>query len=77
MKTWVSSPTCGVLGSVNLVKLFFFVNPVMTIQVICYILLSGFSPFMGETDSDTFANITRCFSTNCITLALIVWFNHR
>lgn len=27
--------------------------------VICYVLLSGLSPFMGETDVDTFTNITR------------------
>ena len=26
--------------------------------VICYILLSGFSPFMGETDAETYTNIT-------------------
>ncbi|XP_062704117.1 myosin light chain kinase, smooth muscle, partial [Aedes albopictus] len=30
-----------------------------SIGVICYVLLSGLSPFMGETDVDTFNNITR------------------
>ncbi|XP_017783475.1 PREDICTED: myosin light chain kinase, smooth muscle-like [Nicrophorus vespilloides] len=27
--------------------------------VICYVLLSGLSPFMGDNDAETFANITR------------------
>ena len=26
--------------------------------VICYILLSGFSPFMGDNDAETYANIS-------------------
>ena len=26
--------------------------------VICYILLSGFSPFMGDTDAETYINIS-------------------
>lgn len=30
-----------------------------SIGVICYVLLSGLSPFMGESDVDTFNNITR------------------
>ncbi|XP_026683106.1 myosin light chain kinase, smooth muscle [Diaphorina citri] len=30
-----------------------------SIGVITYVLLSGLSPFMGENDSETFANITR------------------
>ncbi|XP_055613589.1 myosin light chain kinase, smooth muscle-like [Uranotaenia lowii] len=30
-----------------------------SVGVICYVLLSGLSPFMGETDVDTFTNITR------------------
>ena len=30
-----------------------------SVGVICYILLSGFSPFMGDTDSDTFSNIVK------------------
>ncbi|XP_035221877.1 myosin light chain kinase, smooth muscle-like [Stegodyphus dumicola] len=30
-----------------------------SVGVICYVLLSGLSPFMGDTDTETFANITR------------------
>ncbi|KAL3284834.1 hypothetical protein HHI36_018973 [Cryptolaemus montrouzieri] len=30
-----------------------------SIGVICYVLLSGLSPFMGDNDAETFANITR------------------
>ena len=30
-----------------------------SVGVICYVLLSGLSPFVGENDVDTFANITR------------------
>ncbi|KAK9499590.1 hypothetical protein O3M35_002607 [Rhynocoris fuscipes] len=30
-----------------------------SVGVICYVLLSGLSPFMGDTDAETFANITR------------------
>ncbi|XP_060535558.1 myosin light chain kinase, smooth muscle [Cylas formicarius] len=30
-----------------------------SLGVICYVLLSGLSPFMGDSDSETFANITR------------------
>ena len=30
-----------------------------SVGVICYVLLSGLSPFMGENDVDTFSNITR------------------
>ena len=29
------------------------------IGVITYILLSGFSPFMGDTDAETFSNIVK------------------
>ena len=34
-----------------------------SLGVICYILLSGFSPFMGDSDTDTFSNISRCVDT--------------
>ncbi|KAG8252166.1 myosin light chain kinase, smooth muscle-like [Homalodisca vitripennis] len=30
-----------------------------SVGVICYVLLSGLSPFMGDTDAETFVNITR------------------
>ena len=30
-----------------------------SVGVICYILLSGYSPFLGDSDADTFNNITR------------------
>ncbi|BET02336.1 IG_like [Nesidiocoris tenuis] len=30
-----------------------------SVGVICYVLLSGLSPFMGDNDAETFANITR------------------
>lgn len=36
-----------------------FQSDMWSIGVICYVLLSGLSPFMGETDVDTFNNITR------------------
>ena len=29
-----------------------------SLGVICYILLSGFSPFMGDTDAETYTNIS-------------------
>lgn len=29
-----------------------------SVGVICYVLLSGLSPFMGETDIETMANVT-------------------
>lgn len=32
------------------------------VGVITYILLSGFSPFLGDTDADTFSNISRSLS---------------
>uniref|UniRef100_A0A7G3ACH2 Putative ca2+/calmodulin-dependent protein n=2 Tax=Lutzomyia longipalpis TaxID=7200 RepID=A0A7G3ACH2_LUTLO len=30
-----------------------------SVGVICYVLLSGLSPFMGDSDVDTFTNITK------------------
>nr|CAD7588835.1 unnamed protein product [Timema genevievae] len=30
-----------------------------SVGVVCYVLLSGLSPFMGDNDAETFANITR------------------
>ncbi|XP_054706304.1 myosin light chain kinase, smooth muscle-like isoform X2 [Uloborus diversus] len=30
-----------------------------SVGVICYVLLSGLSPFMGDSDTETFSNITR------------------
>ena len=30
-----------------------------SLGVICYILLSGYSPFMGDTDTETYSNISR------------------
>ncbi|KAJ6643194.1 Myosin light chain kinase, smooth muscle [Pseudolycoriella hygida] len=35
-----------------------FQSDMWSIGVICYVLLSGLSPFMGESDVDTFSNIT-------------------
>ena len=32
------------------------------VGVITYILLSGFSPFLGDTDAETFSNISRLLS---------------
>ncbi|XP_055839411.1 myosin light chain kinase, smooth muscle-like isoform X1 [Episyrphus balteatus] len=36
-----------------------FQSDMWSVGVVCYVLLSGLSPFMGDTDSDTFSNITR------------------
>lgn len=36
-----------------------FKSDMWSVGVICYVLLSGLSPFMGDSDVDTFANITR------------------
>ncbi|XP_014087258.3 myosin light chain kinase, smooth muscle isoform X2 [Bactrocera oleae] len=36
-----------------------FQSDMWSVGVICYVLLSGLSPFMGDTDVDTFSNITR------------------
>lgn len=36
-----------------------FKSDMWSVGVICYVLLSGLSPFMGDSDPMTFANITR------------------
>lgn len=36
-----------------------FYSDMWSVGVICYVLLSGLSPFMGDNDAETFANITR------------------
>ncbi|XP_047736468.1 uncharacterized protein LOC108682041 isoform X2 [Hyalella azteca] len=36
-----------------------FASDMWSVGVICYVLLSGLSPFMGDNDAETFANITR------------------
>jgi len=39
-----------------------FISPgtdMWSLGVICYILLSGYSPFMGDTDSETYTNISK------------------
>ncbi|XP_037955655.1 myosin light chain kinase, smooth muscle-like [Teleopsis dalmanni] len=36
-----------------------FQSDMWSVGVICYVLLSGLSPFMGDSDVETFANITR------------------
>ncbi|XP_034478596.1 myosin light chain kinase, smooth muscle-like isoform X2 [Drosophila innubila] len=36
-----------------------FKSDMWSVGVICYVLLSGLSPFMGDTDVETFSNITR------------------
>jgi len=35
-----------------------FATDMWSVGVICYVLLSGLSPFMGETDVETMANVT-------------------
>jgi myosin-light-chain kinase len=36
-----------------------FTTDMWAVGVICYVLLSGLSPFMGESDLETLANVTR------------------
>nr|XP_027209309.1 myosin light chain kinase, smooth muscle-like isoform X3 [Penaeus vannamei] len=36
-----------------------FASDMWSVGVICYVLLSGLSPFMGDNDAETFSNITR------------------
>lgn len=36
-----------------------FASDMWSVGVICYVLLSGLSPFAGDSDAETFANITR------------------
>ena len=36
-----------------------FPTDMWSVGVICYILLSGYSPFLGDNDMDTFNNISR------------------
>lgn len=36
-----------------------FNSDMWSVGVICYVLLSGLSPFMGDSDVDTCANVTR------------------
>lgn len=38
---------------VNCISLYLY-----SVGVICYVLLSGLSPFMGDTDIDTMTNVT-------------------
>nr|XP_002739916.1 PREDICTED: myosin light chain kinase, smooth muscle-like [Saccoglossus kowalevskii] len=36
-----------------------FATDMWSVGVICYVLLSGLSPFMGDTDAETLTNVTR------------------
>lgn len=36
-----------------------FLTDMWAVGVICYILMSGYSPFLGDTDGDTYNNIAR------------------
>ncbi|WAR10968.1 MYLK-like protein, partial [Mya arenaria] len=35
-----------------------FTTDMWSVGVICYVLLTGFSPFMGDSDAETLANVT-------------------
>lgn len=43
------------------INLFIEISCQFAVGVICYVLLSGLSPFMGNTDVETFTNITRAY----------------
>ena len=55
--------TCGrwVIIMPGMLMMIAFVTQ-FQVGVITYILLSGFSPFLGDTDADTFSNISRSLS---------------
>ena len=41
-----------------------FLTDMWAVGVICYILMSGYSPFLGDTDGDTYNNIARSGTAN-------------
>ena len=41
-----------------------FLTDMWAVGVICYILMSGYSPFLGDTDGDTYNNIARSGTEN-------------